>query len=66
MLVVYWCPFAKRYKIQQKVLGPHKHTVFFYKAVFIREDTHKKSVFFSGRTAKSPPPTTKQKTTFFL
>ena len=35
-----------------------------------REDTHKKNVFFSGRTTTgvgrgNPPPTTKQKTTFF-
>ena len=36
----------------------------------IREDTHKKSIFFSGRTTKGVgrvnPPTSKQKNTFFL
>ena len=32
---------------------------------YLREDTHKKSVFFSGRTTMGVP-TTKQKTTFFL
>ena len=35
----------------------------------LREDTHKKSGLFSGRTTKRgggvTPPTTKQKTTFF-
>ena len=41
----------------------------FLQAASIQEDTHKKSVIFSGRTTKGVgrgnPPTTKQKTIFF-
>jgi len=54
------------------LLVKRNYDVFFYlKRLAIREDTQKKSSFFSVRTTKgvgrgNPPPTTKQKHHFFL
>ena len=60
------------YHFNLKAKAIFKYNRKYIKSCLIREYTHKKRVFFSGRTTKGvgrltpPPPITKQKKTFFL